>query len=137
MILILFVKSLLPWTRIKISGIVFYILLLFLFPFLFKIHILFLVFKNLLFQKHLITNYKKGYFRVLYFYEIICLKYNYFYDVFSWKNIIICIINHFRDIQIFSVRIRSFIHLNDLYVLNGSCVNDISLGVIRLNLEFW
>ena len=39
-------------------------------------------------------------------------------------------VNNTEKIRIFSVRVRSFFILNDLNVLNGSYVNDISLVAI-------
>ena len=36
---------------------------------------------------------------------------------------IICIVNNVEKIQIFKASQSQFIHLNDLYVLNGSYVN--------------
>ena len=41
-----------------------------------------------------------------------------------------------KKIWIFSVRGSSFVHLNGLYVLNGSYVNDIFLLTITPNQEF-
>ena len=38
--------------------------------------------------------------------------------------------NNIKKIQTFSVRTRSFIHLNDLYVLNGLYANDTSQEAI-------
>ena len=53
-----------------------------------------------------------------------------FHIVFFHENMIICVINYVKKIWIFfgqSQIIHSFIHLNDVYVLNGSHVHDTSL----------
>ena len=46
--------------------------------------------------------------------------------MFSFVKTWLCVVNDDKKIQIFLVRTRPFVHLNDQYVLNGGYVKDTS-----------
>ena len=95
------------------------ILMLFFLIFLsFELYI-FIFIIDLFFSRHLLNCYEKRYFRMQYVYKILHLKYN-FKNIFFCKNMIICIINNAKMIQIFSVYALLFVHLNESFFLMGS-----------------
>ena len=53
-----------------------------------------------------------------------------------FRENIICVCNDVKKIWIFSVKARSFVHLNHPYVLKGTYVNDTSLVAITPNQTF-